>query len=191
MRRRSRGLPFLLVASTFPTVLNSVPNLLTLLRFPLAAGFLVADTTGVRLALLGMASASDFLDGWLARRFGRTTRSGALLDPVADKVFMLAAFTAFLANGEITVTQWALLLTRDVAIAIGALVAWLVPGLTPTAFHARMSGKIVTVLQLMAILALTVTPGWAAWVVTGIGWASIVAIADYTLALAWALEHRD
>jgi CDP-diacylglycerol--glycerol-3-phosphate 3-phosphatidyltransferase len=172
-------------------MLRSVPNLLSMLRFPLAAGFLAAETTGVRLALLGMASASDLLDGWWARRFGRTTRLGALLDPVADKVFMLAAFTAFVIHGEITAGQWAVLLTRDVAIAIGAAVAWLVPGLTPIAFTARMSGKIVTVLQLTAILMLTVTAGWTDWVVLVVGWASIASIADYTLALAWALERRD
>jgi CDP-diacylglycerol--glycerol-3-phosphate 3-phosphatidyltransferase len=172
-------------------MLPSAPNLLTLMRFPLAVGFMAAETTGVRLALLGMASASDLLDGWLARRFGRTTQSGALLDPIADKVFMLAAFTAFLVHGEITAAQWAVLLARDFAIALGAAVAWLIPGLTPRAFHARMSGKIVTVLQLAAILALTVNTGWTGWVVLVIGWASIVAIADYTLALAWALEARD
>lgn len=172
-------------------MLNFAPNLLSIIRFPLAAGFLVAETTGVRLALLGMASASDLLDGWLARRFGRTTRSGALLDPIADKVFMLAAFTAFVVHGDVTLAQWAVLLTRDFAIALGAAVAWLVPGLTPATFQARMSGKIVTVLQLAAILVLTVTTGWAEWVVLVVGWASILSIADYTLALAWALERAD
>lgn len=173
------------------TMFRSAPNILSLIRFPLAVGFMATETTGVRLALLGMASASDLLDGWLARRFGRTTRAGALLDPVADKVFMLAAFTAFFVHGEITTGQWAVLLTRDIAIATGAVVAWLVPGLTPSAFQARMSGKIVTVLQLAAILALTVTSGWTEWVVLVVGWASIASIADYTLALAWALERTD
>lgn len=172
-------------------MLLSVPNLLSMVRFPLAVGFMSAETTGMRLAILGMASASDLLDGWLARRFGRTTKSGALLDPIADKVFMLAAFTAFLVHGEITAAQWGVLLSRDFATALGAAVAWFVPGLTPATFQARMSGKIVTVLQLAAILALTVTSAWTGWVVLVVGWASILSIADYTLALAWALERED
>lgn len=167
------------------------PNLLTAARFPLAVGFLAADSTGVRLALLGMASASDLLDGWLARRLGSTSRSGALLDPVADKVFMLAAFTAFLVHGEISVAQWGVLLLRDWATALGAAVALLVPGLTPATFQARMSGKVVTVLQLAAILALTLHPGQAALVTQIVGWASIACVADYTLALAWVLDRPE
>lgn len=168
----------------------SIPNLLTIVRFPLAAGFLAAETMGMRLTLLGMASATDFLDGWLARRTGRTSRWGALADPVADKTFMLAAFTAFLAHAELTLGQWLTLLARDVVIAFGAIVAAVVPGLTPKTFQARMSGKVVTVLQLAAILALTMTSAVTGLVVMIVGWASIIAIADYTLALAWALERR-
>jgi phosphatidylglycerophosphate synthase len=171
--------------------LFSVPNVLTVVRFPLAVGFLATESTGLRLAILGMASASDMLDGWLARRLGRTSRSGALLDPVADKTFMLAAFTAFLVHGEITPAQWGVLLLRDFATALGAMVAVLVPGLTPATFRARMSGKIVTVLQLAAILALTVAPGHAAAAATIVGLASVVCVADYTLALAWALERPE
>jgi CDP-diacylglycerol--glycerol-3-phosphate 3-phosphatidyltransferase/cardiolipin synthase len=168
-----------------------IPNLLSMIRFPLAIGFMATETTGVRLVLLGMASATDLLDGWLARRFGRTTRLGALLDPIADKIFMLSAFTAFFVHGELTLGQLAVFLMRDIAITIGAIVAWLVPGLTPRAFQARMSGKIVTVLQLAAILALTLAAGWTSWIVQVVGLASIVSIADYTLALAWALERTD
>jgi phosphatidylglycerophosphate synthase len=167
------------------------PNLLTAARFPLAVGFLATEATWVRLAILGMASASDLLDGWLARKLGSTSRSGALLDPVADKVFMLAAFTAFLVHGEVTVAQWGVLLLRDWATALGAAVALVVPGLTPATFQARMSGKIVTVLQLAAILALTLDAEQAVLVTQVVGWASIACVADYTLALAWALERPE
>ncbi|HUF29926.1 MAG TPA: CDP-alcohol phosphatidyltransferase family protein [Gemmatimonadaceae bacterium] len=169
----------------------SLPNLLSIVRFPLAAAFLLAETTGMRLALLGMASASDLLDGWMARRLGRTSRWGAMLDPIADKTFMLAAFTAFLIYGEVTAVQWGILLSRDLAVAVGAVVAALTPGLSPASFMVRMSGKIVTVLQLAAILLLTVRPEEAAQVVMIVGVASFLTIADYTLALARTREQRD
>ena len=42
-----------------------------------------------------------------------------------------------------------------------------------------------------AILVLTVTAGWTEWVVLVVGWASVLSIADYTLALAWALERAE
>jgi cardiolipin synthase (CMP-forming) len=163
--------------------LFSVPNLITLARLPLAVLFVVADTTAERLVILGMASASDFIDGWLARRFRRTTKSGALLDPIADKTFVLAALTAFVPMGVISTGAYFVILSRDFATAIGFLVAWRLPGLDPHDFKARMPGKIVTVLQLAAILALTIEPRAMRWLVPIIGGASAISIIDYTLVL--------
>ena len=160
-----------------------LPNVITLARLPLAVLFILADTTTERLVILGMASASDFIDGWLARRFRRTTRSGALLDPIADKTFVLAALTAFLRTGELSTGTFFLILSRDFATAIGFLVAWRLPGLDPGNFKARMPGKVVTVLQLGSILALTVLHNAMRWLVPIIGVASAVAIIDYTLVL--------
>jgi cardiolipin synthase (CMP-forming) len=166
-----------------PAALLSLPNVITLARLPLAVLFLFANTNAERLVLLGMASASDFIDGWLARRFGRTTRSGALLDPIADKTFVLAALTAFVRTGELSTGAYLLILSRDFATAIGFIVAWRLPGLDPADFKARMPGKIVTVLQLGAILALTVSRQAMRWLLPVIGIASAVAIIDYTLVL--------
>ena len=160
-----------------------LPNVITLARLPLAALFVLADTTTERLVVLVMASVSDLIDGWLARRFRRTTRTGALLDPIADKTFMLAALTAFLRTAELSTGAYFVILSRDFATAIGFLVAWRLPGLDPANFKARMPGKIVTVLQLGAILALTLSRSWMRWLVPVIGVASAVAIIDYTLVL--------
>jgi cardiolipin synthase len=166
-----------------PAALLSLPNVITFARLPLAVLFLFADTTAERLTILGMASASDFIDGWLARRSGRTTRSGALLDPIADKTFVLAALTAFLRAGDLSTGAYFVILARDFATAVGFVVAWRLPGLDPGSFKARMPGKILTVLQLVAILALTVSPQTMRWLVPIIGAASAVAIIDYTLVL--------
>jgi cardiolipin synthase (CMP-forming) len=166
-----------------PAALLTLPNVITLARLPLAVLFLFASTTAERLTILGMASASDFIDGWLARRSRRTTRSGALLDPIADKTFVLAALTAFVRTEALSTGAYFLILARDFATAIGFLVAWRLPGLDPRNFKARMSGKIVTVLQLTAILALTVSPQSMRWLVPVIGVASAISIIDYTLVL--------
>jgi CDP-diacylglycerol--glycerol-3-phosphate 3-phosphatidyltransferase len=150
---------------------------------PLAVLFLFADSTAERLVILGVAAASDFIDGWVARRSGHTTRSGALLDPIADKTFVLAALTAFVRTGELSAASYFIILLRDFATAIGFVVAWRLPGLDPGDFKARMPGKVVTVLQLTAILALSAAPAAMRWLVPLIAVASVVSIADYTLVL--------
>ena len=98
--------------------LLTVPNLLSLARFPLALAFLLVDGASARLALVVAASLTDFLDGWLARR-GQTTQLGALLDPVADKTFVLVAISAFLFEGALSVCDYFVLISRDLATAAG------------------------------------------------------------------------
>ncbi|MDQ3698823.1 MAG: CDP-alcohol phosphatidyltransferase family protein [Gemmatimonadota bacterium] len=170
--------------------LFSLANLLSLTRFPLAAAFALAETTPVRVAILGMASATDLLDGWIARRFGHTSRWGALLDPVADKTFVLVALVSFVLRGDLTIRDLGTILVRDFATLLGAVVAWLMPGLDVKRFKARLPGKVVTVLQLVTLLVLCVAQDWTRPMVFAVALASIVAIADYTLVLARALPRR-
>ena len=161
----------------------TVPNLLSLSRLPLAAAFLMTSETPARLALIGTASATDMLDGWLARR-GHPTRVGALLDPVADKP-SCSPLSSFLFAGVIDTAQYFLMLSRDLATAVGFIVAYYLPGLDPTAFKARFSGKVVTVLQLAALFVLLLRPAAFRWILAAIVAASVWAIVDYT-----ALLHR-
>jgi cardiolipin synthase (CMP-forming) len=163
--------------------LFSLPNLLSLSRLPLAAAFALADGTQARVALLSAASLTDLLDGWLARR-GQVTRLGTLLDPIADKTFVFVALSVFLFHGVLSTRDYFIILSRDVAAAIGFLVAYLTPGLDPGTFRARWSGKIVTVLQLTALLVLVVRPPLLSALMPPIAVASAWAIVDYTLLLA-------
>lgn len=160
----------------------TVPNLLSLSRIPLAAAFLLLPGARERVVLLGVAALTDLLDGWLARR-GQTTQLGALLDPIADKTFMLAAVTAFLADGAITMWQYLILLSRDVMTVIGFFVASVTPGLRPGMFRARRAGKLVTALQLLAVFLLLVRPRLFPGLVPLVAVASAWAVADYTLML--------
>ncbi|HJU90646.1 MAG TPA: CDP-alcohol phosphatidyltransferase family protein [Gemmatimonadaceae bacterium] len=160
-----------------------LPDVLTVLRFPMAAAFLLVEDTRARIALVAAASISDWLDGLLARRREHGTSWGALLDPIADKTFVLSALLAFVIEGALSLGQLLIILARDIATAVGFIVAWLMPTLRASSFKARYPGKVVTVLQLLVLFALLVAPGAVWWLVLATGVASAVAIADYTLEL--------
>jgi len=163
--------------------LLSLPNVVSLSRVVCAAGVLVAGGTGERVALIGIASASDFLDGWLARRRKMTTRLGAMLDPVADRCFVLACVAALVIDGALSTGQALVILSRDLATAVGFLVARSVSWLRAAPFQARSLGKVVTALQLATLLAALLLPAVVDGLIVAIALASAASVADYTLAL--------
>jgi CDP-diacylglycerol--glycerol-3-phosphate 3-phosphatidyltransferase/cardiolipin synthase len=176
MQRHSRG------------ELRRLPNVLSLSRFLLAVLFVPAGRVA-RIALICLAGATDFLDGWLARRTHTTTRWGALVDPISDRVFVLVAIVVYVLNTELSIVESLLLLSRDIATALGFVVARAVRSLRAVELKARLPGKIVTVLQLVTLIALVggvkpLTPFIAL-----VALASALAIADYTHAL-WRAKSR-
>jgi cardiolipin synthase len=117
-----------------------------------------------QLALVAAAAASDVGDGVLARRFG-SSRAGAILDPIADKLFMAVAFVTVARRGMLDWYELVGVLLRDILAVLGFLATWLLR--RPVALPARAGGKAVTIGQLLTLVA---------------------AIADwtYTRHLAWA-----
>src|SRR5215207_5565886 len=103
--------------------LVTLPNAVSMSRLVLAAVFVAARDPIARFTLVAVASGTDFLDGWLARRRHATSRSGALIDPIADRVFVLAAVCVFLVEGAISTGVFFTLLARDIATLIGYFVA--------------------------------------------------------------------
>jgi cardiolipin synthase len=163
--------------------LGSLPNLLSCSRLVLAAGFVAAGAVEARVGLIGVAAATDFLDGWVARRVRATSRWGALLDPIADRVFVLTVVGTFLFTGLLSTSAYFILLLRDLATAVGFVVARIVPWLRPVEFKARLLGKIVTVLQLVTLAAVLVLPSVVPMLLGALALTSVLSIADYTLAL--------
>lgn len=161
----------------------TVPNSISLSRLLLALAFIVIGGTWQRLVLILAAAATDFLDGWMARRGNSSTLAGALIDPFADRVFVLSAISSYLVDGSITTGQYFMFLSRDIATAIGFIVARFIPGLTASAFQARLLGKTVTALQLALLLAVLLRPQLVQPLILVIAALSAVSIVDYTLAL--------
>jgi phosphatidylglycerophosphate synthase len=145
------------------------------LRIPLAVAFPFVSNQW-RLVLLAAAAATDLLDGPLARRFG-SSALGAVIDPVADKLFMASAFGVVAFSGRLEPYEIVGVLLRDI-VATVAFVATIVSH-RPRAIPARPGGKAVTVAQVLTLLAfLTDSPRLRpmAWATTAI---AIYAIWDY------------
>ena len=163
--------------------LGTIPNILSASRLVLAAGFVAVGAPEARLGLIGVAAVTDMLDGWLARRVKATSRWGALLDPIADRVFVLTVVGTFLFTGKLSTSAYFILIMRDLATAVGFLVARIIPWLRPVQFQARRLGKLVTMLQLFTLLTVLAYPAAVPLLLAGVALASVLAIVDYTLAL--------
>lgn len=161
--------------------MGGLPNALSLSRLVLALLFIPAGHAA-RIALICLAAATDFLDGWLARRTNTTTRWGALVDPIADRLFVLVAIATYLRSGELSVVESLLLLPRDIATALALMIARVTPRLRSVEFKARFPGKVVTVLQLATLLALVIGLRPLMPLIAAVAITSVFAIADYTRA---------
>lgn len=136
-------------------MIRYVPNMLSALRLfaaPFAAWLILNSHDTASLIVFAAAGASDGLDGYVARRWGATSRFGAWLDPVADKLLMLFCLTALYLVGVTPMWLLALVVARDAAIAAGWL---LIKYLSlPMRREPLMIGKISTVVQVVYILAM-------------------------------------
>lgn len=167
----------------------TLPNSISLSRLLLALGFVLIQGTWARVAIIAVAGFTDFIDGWIARHEKEETETGALIDPLADRIFVFVAISAYLVEGRLTAGQYFIFLSRDIATALGFLIAKIIPWLRPAVFRARMLGKIVTVLQLIALVAVLVLPQYTKLLVIAIGVVAAASIVDYTIAL-WRARAR-
>jgi len=161
----------------------TLPNTISLSRLLLALGFVLTEGRWQRTVLIVVAAITDFLDGWFARRGNSSTVTGALIDPLADRVFVLSAVTAYLLAGWLSLSQYLVFLIRDIATAVGFIVARFIPGLSASSFQARPLGKAVTVFQLVILVAVLQFPALVQALIVAVGALSAASVVDYTLAL--------
>jgi CDP-diacylglycerol--glycerol-3-phosphate 3-phosphatidyltransferase/cardiolipin synthase len=154
----------------------TVADLVTALRFPLAAAFPFVRAPAWQLAIVTVVAVTDMADGVLARHFG-ASRAGAVLDPVADKAFMVSAFVTIASRGLLEWYELFGVLLRDVLAVLGFL-ATAVLG-RPVALPARAGGKAETIAQLLTLIAAIAESPLArqlAWATAAI---AVYAIWDY------------
>lgn len=142
---------------------TNIPNLLTWFRILLIpvfiAVFYVSDETFSlhHKHLLGtfifwLASITDWLDGYLARALNQSSAFGAFLDPVADKLMVVAALIILLQLGHVDAIIAFIIIGRE--LTISALREWMAQLGSGKSVAVSMLGKIKTVFQMVAILFL-------------------------------------
>lgn len=134
-------------------MLRHLPNAICLLRIALVWPIVVAIERGAwssALTLFVIAAVSDGLDGYLAKRFGWTSDLGRVLDPVADKLLLVAVFLTCTWQGLVPAWLAAAVIARDVMIGAGSLVFRVWFG--PLQGHPTVLSKVNTALQIVVIV---------------------------------------
>jgi CDP-diacylglycerol---glycerol-3-phosphate 3-phosphatidyltransferase len=156
-----------------PSALATPANFLTVLRLLIApvlfAMIFDAGATWPTFALWTILAATDGIDGIIARRHG-TTRSGAFLDPLADKVLILGAMFALVAADAFPLLPVAIIAVREILISLYRVQL----GRHGLAVPARPTAKVKTFLQSLAVGAalLPVIAGYD-WIANALLWASV------------------
>lgn len=134
------------------TLRFNLPTILTLSRIVLIPVFVFSvDQHPVLGALIfGIASITDFLDGYLARRSGQVTKFGIIMDPIADKFLVISALVLLVDMERLSVEIAIILIVREFLITALRVVALAKAIVIP----AEMGGKLKTAAQITAILCL-------------------------------------
>lgn len=142
----------------------TVPNLVTLVRLlclPLFLWLLLSrDNRLGAAALLAGLGATDWVDGWLARRLGQVSTVGKVLDPTVDRILLLGVIIAVIADGAVPLVVAWLALVREAVVAGAALV---LAGLGARRIDVTWVGKAGTfglLCTLPLFLAAGSTVGW-------------------------------
>ncbi len=179
-----------------PTVTSriwTIPNALSLLRLlgvPLFLWLLLGPHEDLLAVLvLAVSAFTDWLDGKLARALGQTSRLGQLLDPAADRLYILATLVAFLLRDIVPWWLVAALVLRDVVMSIAVLVLY---RYGYAALQVNLIGKAATLALLYAfpLLLFVTVNGRIADLLTPIAWAfAIWGAAMYWLAAVLYLRQ--
>jgi cardiolipin synthase len=174
-----------------------IPNAITLARMAMAAPLawlILAEAHVAALTLALVAGFSDALDGLLAKRFGWQSRLGGLLDPLADKLMLLACFVALALTEALPAWVTLLVIGRDLVIVAGAVAYHNLVG--PLNAAPSAISKLTTVLQIVLVLVVLVDglaavalPGWSlAGLIVATAAATVASGVHYVI--SWTLKAR-
>lgn len=135
-----------------PRNILTVPNLITAVRLACIPIFLWLlfgrDDNANAAFLLGALGITDWVDGWVARRFNQTSDFGAIFDPTTDRVLFIVGTGAVLINGSIPLWFGLAIVVRECAVSAAMVIATL---LGMRRFEVSLLGKRYTFLLMMAV----------------------------------------
>ena len=174
------------------TTKMNIPNILTLMRIVLipvlvATAFLPFEWRYKACAIVfALAAATDWFDGYLARKLNQNTPFGAFLDPVADKLMVATALTLLvgeIAEAWLTIPAM-IIIGRE--IVISALREWMAELGKRTSVAVSYVGKLKTAAQMLAILILLMSPtpldGW-----TWLSWLGVALLYIAAALTLWSM----
>jgi len=141
------------------------PNLLTVVRILLVPVLVVAllgsahEGDVFAAIVFAIASGTDFVDGYLARSRGSVTTFGKLMDPLADKLLIVAALISLVSLGRLAAWVAMVIIARELAVTVlrlGATQAGVIMAASPL-------GKLKTCVQIAAILGVIAVRGHPTW----------------------------
>ncbi len=175
----------------------NVPNVLTVLRILLVPVLVVAllgetrDGDALAAVVFVVASATDLLDGWLARTRNSITTFGKLMDPLADKLLIVAALISLVSLNRLAAWVAMVIIARELAVTLLRTAA----AQQGVVIAAGMFGKVKTCMQIAAVLALIVagspTPAWVDALVYVTVAVTVASGVDYFLGVRRRFGERD
>ncbi len=167
----------------------NIPNTLTVIRLfliPIFIYYYSIDQPMIALGIYFLAGITDVLDGYIARRFNMSTKLGTMLDPLADKLMLIAALGCLTYSNLIP--EWVLyaVLLKEVALIIGAAIMYF--GHINRVIPSNVFGKVATLVFYIAVATsmLEAKPVYRDATMTGAVFITFVAFCNYLY-----LYYRD
>lgn len=143
-------------------MLKYIPNTLTLIRLILVPFFPIAYFSNspnnhlIALAIFIVAGITDFLDGYIARKFNLTTRLGAVIDPLADKSMLLTAIISLYIGDALPLIIPIIIVGKELLMVYGGLFVYFKR--KKTVVPANKVGKGATLLYTVAVFVTILAP---------------------------------
>ena len=159
----------------------NLPNHITVARLVISLFVFVAIGLGwfwAGLILFVLAAGTDWVDGYLARKYQLVTQLGRILDPFADKLLICGVFIFLAAEPNSQIAAWMAVIVVGRELLITALRSFLETH--GGDFSANMAGKLKMVFQCAAVvgslilLALAESPPWLSWAVLALAWLAVL-----------------
>ena len=175
----------------------NLPNLLTVLRILLVPVLVVAllshggqPSDVLAAVVFAAASVTDALDGWLARTREQITTFGKLMDPVADKLLIIAALLSLVSLGRLAAWVAMVIVAREFAVTVARISA----RSEGVVIAANWWGKVKTGVQVLTIFLLILlvpSPTWIDWLVYLMVAVTVVSGVDYFFGMRRLMREAE